>query len=179
MSGPYQTPPVGRVGVPDFGPGQPNEVRVFHGGAMVVIAATGDPAFLVPTLLRPQAGTVDVVVHGVPGRFSTRMDGEIDIPPDVVADLLVRAGVPRGTPLRCLTCWAGENPLAGLSAGQRLATAWGGPVSAPDGLLQVTGGSLSIHVGDWDPDPVFGGQQFHVRQTPSGHGRGRLVPFAP
>src|SRR5947209_5560829 len=98
MSGPYHTPPAGRVGVSDFGMGTPNDVKVFHGGWMVVIAATVDPSFNVPNLIRPQAGIVDLVIHGVPGRFGITQQCETEVPPDVVAQLLDNAGIPRGAP---------------------------------------------------------------------------------
>jgi hypothetical protein len=183
MTGPYNTVPVRQVALLDFGPGQSNDWLVFHNGQMVVLGERGDPSFKVPNLIQPQVGIVDVVIHGVPGRFSTRMDGEVEIPPEVVAQLLDLAGIQRGTPLRCLTCWGAENPLTGQAAGQRLATQWNSPVSAPDGLVVITLGTIRIHVGDWHLDPVFGGQQFTVRPAvggqPSGYGQGGFVPFSP
>jgi hypothetical protein len=183
MGTPYNTPAVGRVGVLDFAPGQPNDVQVFHGGQLVVIAARGDASFNVPNLIRPQPGTVDVVIHGAPGRFGTTQECTIEVPADVVAQLLDNAGIPRRTPLRCITCHGGENPLIGPAAAQLLATARNSPVSAPDGFCVVAPNQIRIDLGDWNPDPVFGGQQFDVRPPgggqPGGQGQGRFVPFVP
>ena len=175
MGGPFNTPPIRQVGVGAFGPGQPNTVQVYHGGQMMVIAANGDPSFRVPQLIQPQAGTVDVVIHGKPGRFGTTADADVEIPADVVAQLLLARGVPGGTLLRCLTCHGGEKPLVGPAAAEQLAQVWNGPVSAPNGFCIVTANKIDIDVGDWEPDQVYGGQQFAVKQPR----QGRFIPFTP
>ena len=87
----------------------------------------------------------------------------LDVSTRVVAQLLDRAGIPSGTPLRCITCHGGENPLVGPAAAQLLTTARNSPAFAPDGFCVVTWNHIRIDLGDWSPDPVFGGQQFDVR----------------
>jgi hypothetical protein len=175
MGGRYHTPAQGQASASDFGPGQPHRVEVHHGGQAVVIAVAGDLSFAVPQLIQPQAGAVDVVIHGVSGRFATSASGEIEVPTKVVAVLLENAGVPRGTPLRCLTCHGGERPLAGPPAAELLAQDWGGPVSAADGFLKVEQGKTTVHLGEWDPDPIFGGETFTITHP----GQGTFVRFGP
>jgi len=151
---------------------------------MVVIAEKGDPAFIVPHLIQPQGGTVDLVIHGVPGRFGTTEECDTEIPSAVLVQLLSQAGIPFGTPLRCITCHGGENPAPGIGqpAGQLLATVWNGPVNAPNGFCRVTRNMLRIDLGSWIP-AVGGGQQFDVFHNPLGQpigqGQGRFVPFTP
>jgi hypothetical protein len=175
MGGPFNMPPINQVGVADFGPGQSNDVQVHHGGQMIVIAANGDGAFRVPQLIQPQPGTVDIVIHGKPGRFGTTPDADIEIPAPVVAQLLVNHGVAFSTPLRCITCHGGESPSVGPTAAERLAQAWNGSVLAPDGFCIVTVNTITIDRGDWEPDPIFGGQQFDPKQP----GQGTFAQFTP
>jgi len=142
---------------------------------MIVIAANGDRAFQVPQLIQPPTGIVDVVIHGKPGRFGTTADADVEIPASVVAQLLLVHGVPPRSPLRCIACHGGENPLVGPTAVKQLAQAWNGPVSSPNGYCIVTHNNITIDVGDWEPDLVFGGQQFDVTQP----GQGTFIPFTP
>jgi hypothetical protein len=151
---------------------------------MIVLAENGDAAFVVPNLIQPRAGMVDVVIHGVPGRFGTTEECDTEIPAAVVAQLLINEGIPLGTPLRCITCHGGENPdpAVGPAAAQLLATVWNGPVEAPNGFCIVTRNSIRIDLGDWIP-AVSGGQQFDVfhdsQGQPIGQGQGTFVPFRP
>jgi hypothetical protein len=185
MGGLFNTPAVSQLAASDFGPGQPNDVQVHHGGQMVVIAHNGDAAFKVPKLISPPASAVAVIIHGKPGRFGIDADCEAEIPAAVVAQLLEDAGIQRGTPLRCITCHGGEKPdpaIGVVSAAQQMATAWNGPVSAPNGFCRVTVGTIRIDLGDFVPS-VGGGQQFEVfcdaQQNPIGEGQGSFVLFTP
>lgn len=185
LGDPFDTPPAARVVVADFGPGRPNRVEVHHAGRMIVIAATNDSSFRVPGLIAPSIDSVDVVIHGKPGRFGTMAEGDTEIPVEVVARLLEDHGIPRGMPLRCISCHAGEVPLVGPPAARQLAVEWNGPVLAPDGFVLVMRSLIRIDVGDWSPDPVAGGQQFEVHPpgTPGypigGQGRGLFRLFTP
>jgi hypothetical protein len=141
-----------------------------------VISEAGDPSFAVPKLVQPQSGTVDVVIHGVPGRFATTAGGQTEIPVHVVKKLLENAGVKPGTRLRFLTCHGGETPLKGSSAAEQFAQAWNGDVSAPNGFLKVeAGGRLRVHLGEWDADPVQGGEIFTITNPD----KGSFSPFGP
>ncbi len=65
--------------------------------------------------------------------------------------------------------------MVGPSAAKQLAQAWSGPVSAPNGYCIVSHNNIIIDVGDWEPDLVFGGQQFNVTQP----GQGIFTLFTP
>ena len=185
LGDPFDTPPNSRVTVSDFGPGRSNRVEVHHGGRTIVIAAENDASFRVPQLISPSADSVDVVIHGRPGRFGTTAEADVEVPIDVLVRLLQDAGVPQGTPLRCISCHAGEVPSAGPSAAEQLAVEWHGSVLAPDGFVLVMKNAIRIDVGDWSPDPVAGDQQFEVHppNTPGypngGQGRGLFHLFTP
>jgi hypothetical protein len=185
LGDPFDTPATTQAAVADFGPGRPNRVEVHHGGRMVVIAEAGDSSFSVPRLIAPQLGAVDVVIHGKPGRFGTSPEANVEVPPAVVAQLLEDHGIARGAPLRCVTCHGGEAPAVGPPATQRLATEWNGPVQGANGLVVVRTNNIRVDVGDWSPEPIFGGQQFDVYPpaTPGypngGQGQGTFLPFTP
>ena len=175
MGGAHSVPPTGRVGVADFGPMKGLRVEVHNGGGTVVIAEAGDPAFAVSAMVKPRTGTVDVVIHGVPGRFATTASGETEIPLDVLKNLLENNGVSPGSPLRLITCHGGESPLGGASAAEQFASVWGGAVSAPNGFLKVeSSGQMRIHVGEWDPH-IGGGQVFTI----TGFDAGTFIQFKP
>jgi len=185
MGGPFNTPAVSQVTASDFGPGQPNDVQVHHGGQMDVIAQNGDGAFKVPNLISPPADAIDVIIHGKPGRFGIDAECEAEIPAPVVAQLLEDAGIQRGTPLRCITCHAGEKPdpaIGVVSAAQQLATTWNGTVYAPNGFCRVTLGNIRIDLGDFVPS-VGAGQQFEVfcdaQHNPIGEGKGSSFLLTP
>jgi hypothetical protein len=176
MGGQYSVPPTGQIGVSDFGPTKRFRVEVHHAGGTVVISEAGDAAFAVPGLIQPLPGTVDVVSHGVPGRLATTARGETEIPMQVVKQLLENAGISPGTRLRFIICHGGESPLGGVSAAERFAKAWNGEVSAANGFLKVEAmGRLRIHLGDWNPDPIHGGQTFTI----TGVDQGTFVTFVP
>jgi hypothetical protein len=107
--------------------------------------------------VQPLPDALDIVIHGLPGRFIDRLSGHLEIPVSVVVQLLDATGVPRGTPLRLLTCHAGEVPMTGLAVAQQLATVWGSDVEGPNGLLRIGRGHMRIDLVDWYPDPVTGG----------------------
>jgi hypothetical protein len=141
-----------------------------------VIGDHTDAAFQkVHALINPGAGAVDVVIHGLPGRFIERLDGCREVPAPVVAELLESAGVARGTPLRLLTCHAAEPPLHGGTAAGVLVAEWGGPVTGPDGLLRVGQGRMRVDLVEWDPDPVLGGMSPQV----VGQGQGSWITLRP
>jgi hypothetical protein len=164
------------MGVADFGLTSQFRVVVQNSGKTVAIGDHTDAAFRnTPTLITPGAAAVDVVIHGLPGRFIEKLGGSREIPVSVLAQLLESAGLQRGTPLRLLTCHAGEAPLKGEPAAQQLATEWGGPVTAPNGLLRIGTGQLRIDLVDWDPDPVLGGMSPSV----IGQGQGTWISYTP
>jgi hypothetical protein len=101
----------------------------------------------------------------------------VEIPASVLVELLEQHGIPRGTPLRLLTCYATETPKSpNKSAAQQLFDVWGGPVQGPNGyLLAWPDGSTRIDLIDWDRDPVSGGMQ----GTLSGKGQGQFLPVLP
>lgn len=164
MGGPFHEVPYPQLGVTDFGPAGPFHVSVDNGGRTIAIGDPADAAFhTVHTLIPPRPDAVDVVIHGLPGRFIEKLGGSREIPAAVVAELLESAGVQRGTPLRLLTCHAAEAPASGAPIAQSLATAWGGPVSGPDGLLHIGKGYLRVDLVEWEADPVSGGMLPQVR----------------
>jgi hypothetical protein len=175
MGGPFSEAPYPQLQVQDFGPGKQYRVAVQHGGRTVVIGDHADAGFQKTHLLvQPGPDEVDVVIHGLPGRFIEKLGGSYEIPPAVVALLIESAGVPRGTPLRLLTCHAGEAPLNGATAAQQLATEWGSPVSGADGLLRIRYNWIAIDLVDWTPDPLGG-----MTPNVTGTGQGRWHPHTP
>ena len=140
-------------------PGKAYRVEVHNNGATVAI---GDPADLgfqkVPALLQPLPGVVDVVIHGLPGRFMEKVHGSYQIEAPIVAQLLVDAGIVTGTPLRLITCHSAEAPLHGEPVAQRLASVWGGPVLGATGAVLVGNNQIRINLVEWAPDPVGGMQ---------------------
>jgi hypothetical protein len=125
-----------------------------------------------PARISPLPGMVDVHIHGVPGRFLTALGAEIEIPVEVVAELLEVSGqITRGAPLRLLTGHGGEPCARGRVAAQLLATEWTGSVLAPNGLFHAhADGRITIDLVEWSsaiaPDVA----------TPGG---GLFVPFHP
>jgi hypothetical protein len=157
MGGPYNEPPYPQLQATDFGPLNQYRVAVENGGKTIAIGDHTDAGFQkTHTLVLPGADAVDVVIHGLPGRFIEKLGGSWEIPAALVALFLESTGIPRGTPLRLLTCHAGETPVAGLAAARQLAKEWGGPVQAPNGLLRISSQRLEIDLVDWDPDPLGG-----------------------
>ena len=145
LGGPFDEPPYSRLQFVDFGPGRLCEVAVHHSGRTVVLGDPMDYGFQkTHTLITPESDAVDVVTHGLPGRFIEKLGGNREIPATLVSQLLVGAGVPGGTPLRLLTCHAGELPLQGAAAAQLLAEDWGGPVLGATGLLRIRRTGISI-----------------------------------
>src|SRR6202035_5062027 len=132
----------------DFGPGSQYQVVLQNGGRTAAVGDVADGAFQnVHTLVQPGADAIDVVIHGLPGRFIEKLGGNREVPVPVVAELLESAGIQRGTSPRLLTCHAAEAPFVGAATAQRLATEWGGPVSGPNGLLRIFGkGRMRIDV---------------------------------
>jgi hypothetical protein len=175
MGGPFSEAPYPPLQTQDFGPGKQYRVVVWHGGRTVVIGDHADQAlWATPALLQPGPDAVDVVIHGLPGRFIEKLGGSREIPAAVVAQLIEAAGVPRGTPLRLVTCHAAEAPASGPTAAQQLATAWGGPVTGPNGLLRIRPGRVGIDLVDWDPDPSGG-----MTPNVTGLGQGSWIPHNP
>jgi hypothetical protein len=141
----------------------------------MVIGDHTDPALRVtPALVQPSPHVADLVIHGLPGRFIEKLGGSHEIPAAVVVQLIAAAGVPRGTPLRLITCHAAEAPASGPTAAQQLATAWGGPVAGPNGLLRIRPGGMGIDLVDWDPDPSGG-----MTPNVTGPGQGTWIPHTP
>src|SRR5436190_24335656 len=115
MGGPFHESPYTPLGRHDFGPTSPYRVAVHNAGMTVAIGDHTDTSFrLVPTWVQPVRDVVDVVVHGLPGRFIERLNGNREIPALVVAELVEVVGVLRGTPSRLLTCHAAELLLSGM-----------------------------------------------------------------
>jgi hypothetical protein len=176
VGGRFDEVPYPTLALQDFAPGGLLRVTTYHAGRTVVIGDQSDAGLqLAPALVMPGARVIDVIMHGLPGRFIDRLGGRREVPASVVVALLLSVGAPRGAPLRLLTCHAAEAPLHGPAAAQALSTEWGGPVQAPDGLLVIRAGQLEVHVVEWDQDPVTGGM------APSiiGHGQGNWVTSWP
>jgi hypothetical protein len=172
MPGRFDEAPYPALAVQDFGPGGLLRATTHHAGQAVVIGDHSDAGLQqAPALVVPGATEIDVIMHGLPGRFIDRLGGSQEVPASVVVALLLSAGIPRGAPLRLLICHAAELPLHGPTAAQPLATEWGGPVRGPDGLLVIRAGQLEVHVVEWDHDPVTGG----MVPTIVGHGQGNWV----
>lgn len=177
MGGPYAEAPYPALAAVDFGPGSSYQVLLRNGGRTVVIGDVSDSALqYTPGLIQPGPREIDVVVHGLSGRFIERLAGVREIPAAVVAELIERAGIARGTPLRLLACHAAEAPLNGPTTARLLATEWRGLVSAPNGLLRIFGrGRMRIDLVDWtagpggmeiDPNTIRVGQGAFVSHTP-------------
>ena len=160
----------------DFGPIEPFRVELRNMGRTVVIGDYSDLGFqLTPTYVLPGPDAVDVVIHGLPGRFIERLGGSREIPVLLAARLIESVGIVRGTPLRLLTCHAAESPLNGLPAAQMLATEWGGQIEGPDGILIIyRGGRMRIDLVDWADDALGGMMPDIVLQ-----GRGAWVSHSP
>jgi hypothetical protein len=142
---------------------------------MVVIGDPTDQALqLAPSLIAPDPGAVDVVIHGLPGRFIDAVTGTMEVPVRVVVELLDAAGIPRGTLLRLITCHGGEAPLVGPAVAELLAQEWGAPTAAANGLLRVFHGSFQIDLVEWNPDPVGG-----MVPVVTGAGQGMWIGFQP
>jgi hypothetical protein len=157
MGVPFAEPPYPQLRAQDFGPGKQYRVEVHNGGRTIVIGDPPDPGFQ-KTHTMVQPGTeVDVVIHGLPGRFIEKLGGSYEIPAAVVAELIeLQGGVPRGTPLRLLTCHAGEAPASGPPSAQQLASVWGGTVLGADGILRIRHSGIGIDRVDWDVHPMGG-----------------------
>ena len=70
MSGPFNEAPYPPLQAQDFGPGKQFRVEVHNGGRTIVIGDYQDLGFQkTPTYVLPTPGTIDVVIHGLPGRF--------------------------------------------------------------------------------------------------------------
>ena len=160
----------------DFSPFEPFRVELRNMGRTVVIGDYSDLGFqLTPTYVLPGPDAVDVVIHGLPGRFIERLGGSREIPVLLAARLIESVGIVRGTPLRLLTCHAAESPLNGLPAAQMLATEWGGQIEGPDGILIIyRGGRMRIDLVDWADDALGGMMPDIVLQ-----GRGAWVSHSP
>jgi len=175
MGGPFNEVPYSHLQTTDFGSGKQYRVDVQNGGRTVVIGDHTDAAFSkTHALVQPGLDAVDVVIHGLPGRFIEKLGGNLEIPASVVAVLLDSAGITQGTSLRLLTCHAGEAPLTGPTAAQLLATAWGGSVLGANGLLRIRPTGIEIDLVNWDPHPMGGmtpnvtgaGQGIWIRHDP-------------
>jgi hypothetical protein len=175
MGGPFCEAPYPQLQVQDFGPGMPYRVDVQHGGKTIVIGDPTDWALQkMHLLVRPGPDAVDVVIHGLPGRFIEKLGGSHEIPASVVARLLEAAGARRGTPLRLLACHAGEAPAGGATAAGQLAAAWRGPVMGANGLLRIRQGGIEIDLVDWNPDPSGG-----LTPNVTGVGQGSWIEHNP
>jgi hypothetical protein len=171
----FSDAPYPQLRVQDFGAGKQCRVEAHHGGRTVVIGDHSDPGFQkTHRLVQPGPDAVDVVIHGLPGRFIDKLGGAQEIPAPVVAQLLGAAGIPRGTPLRLIACHAGESPLNGPAAARLLAREWGGSVLAGNGLMRIQKGGIGIDLVEWDPDPVGG-----MTPTVTGAGEGGWVLYTP
>jgi hypothetical protein len=169
MGGPFHDAPFPPLQAQDFGPGKPYRVEARNGGRTIVIGDPTDAGFQnTATYVRPGPQAIDVVIHGLPGRFIEKLAGGLEIPVPLVAELIESVGVPRGTPLRLLTCHAAEAPLLGPSAAQMLATEWAGPVEGPNGMLRISGRGMRVDLVDWVADPGGGLMPDNVRQGAGG-----------
>jgi hypothetical protein len=101
MGGPFSEPPYATLSAADFGPTSQYQVAVHHGGRTVALGDFTDASLQgVPTLVQPGTNAVDVVIHGLPGRFIEKPGGSREIPVSVVVELLEGAGIQRGTALQ-------------------------------------------------------------------------------
>ncbi len=158
MGGPFNEAPYPQLQFKDFGPRKQWRIELQNSGRTVVIGDHTDLGFQrTHTYVQPAPDALDIVIHGLPGRFIDALGGRLEISVPVVIELLDSVGVPRGTPLRLLTCHAGEAPMTGLAVAQQLSTAWGGPVNGPNGLLRIGRGQMRIDLVEWYHDPITGG----------------------
>jgi hypothetical protein len=175
MGGLFSEPPYPPLQTQDFGPAKQYLVAIHNGGRTIVIGDPTDAGFQkTHTLVQHSAFAVDVVIHGLPGRFIEKLGGSREIPVAVVAWLLESAGVTRGTPLRLLTCHAAEAPLSGAATAQQLATEWNGSVQGANGLLRIRPNQIEIDLVDWSSDPL-GGMIPNVTAV----GQGSWIPYNP
>jgi hypothetical protein len=176
MGGRFDEPAYPSLQDQDFGPDKPFRVELQNQGRTVAIGDHTDLGFrITPAYVSPGPNAIDVVIHGLPGRFIERLGGIREIPVPLTARLIESAGILRGTPLRLLTCHAAEMPLNGPTVARMLATEWGGPVEGPDGMLIIyRGGRMRIDLVDWAIDALGGMMPDVVRQ-----GLGSWVPHSP
>ncbi len=175
MGGPFDEPPYPTLQARDFGPGKQFRVEIHNGGRTIVIGDFNDAGFqLTPSYIQPGPDAIDVVIHGLPGRFIEMLAGHHEIPVPLAALLIESAGVQRGTPLRLLSCHAGETPANGEPAAERLAQEWGGSVEGPDGMLRIYPGRMRLDRVDWVPAAGGGMMPDNPQQ-----GRGQWVIFTP
>src|SRR3954469_7989438 len=105
MGGPFHEGPYPQLPLADFGPGRQYRVDVQNGGRTIVVGDPNDSGLQkTSTLVQPGPHAVDIVIHGLPGRFVESLAGTHEITAALLAQLLDAAGVPRGTPLRLITC---------------------------------------------------------------------------
>jgi hypothetical protein len=176
-NGQYWVSPRQQLSVFDFGPNSQYQVRIYNNGGTIAIGDKSDRDLRNTSLwVKPQPDVVDVVIHGMPGAFVEAYDGALEIPASVIAELLEKQGIPRGTPLRLLTCYATEAPKApGQSIAKQLFDIWGGPVQGPNGLLHAwPNGDIRIDLIDWGPG-IGGGME----GTLIGTGQGQFLPAVP
>jgi hypothetical protein len=175
MGGLFHEPAYPQLQATDFGPGKQYRVATHNGGRTVVIGDHSDAGFqLTPNYVQPGPDAVDVVIHGLPGRLIERLAGHYEIPIPLVAQLIEAIAIPRGTPLRLLTCHAAEAPLQGSTTAQLLATEWGGPVEGPNGLLRILPGRMRVDLVEWVAAPSGGMMPDNIRQ-----GQGTWMPHSP
>jgi hypothetical protein len=172
MGGPFHEPAYPALSMQDFGTGSQYRAATYKGNRTVVIGAIKDPMLAqIPNRVQPAGTVVDVAIHGLPGRFIEAIsDPQYEIPASVIVELLQSLGIPRGAPLRLLTCHAAEPPMRGPTAARMLAAEWGGPITAPNGILRVlSNGSLRVDLVDWETDPLNPGRM-RVDAVQPGHG---------
>jgi hypothetical protein len=175
MGGPFHEPLYPQLQATDFGLGKQYRVETWNGGRTVVIGDYTDAGFQnTPAYIQPGPDAVDVVIHGLPGRFIEKLAGSCEIPIPLVAQLIESTGIARRTPLRLLTCHAGEAPLQGSTTAQLLATEWDGSVEAPNGLLRISPGRMRVDLVEWVAAPGGGMMPDNVRQ-----GQGAWIPHTP
>jgi hypothetical protein len=174
MGGLFHDAPYTKLDFNAFGPVQQYRVEVRNAGKTIVIGDHTDVGFqLTSTLVQPGPDAVDVVIHGLPGRFVVKLGGGHEIPVPIVAQLLESVGIKRGVELRLLKCHATEAPLNGSTVAQLLATEWKGIVTGPNGLLRIQKGPMRIDLVDWEPDPVLGGMSPNV----TGQSQGNWISY--
>jgi hypothetical protein len=175
LGGPFHDAPYPALSPADFASGTRYQVTLRNGARSVLIGDVNDAAIQhAASMIQPGPGAVDVIIHGLPGRFIEKFGGSREIPPDLVETLLQSVGIQPGTPLRLLTCHAAELPLVGPTAAQQLANRWGGIVSGPNGLLHIYRGWMRIDLVDWIADPIFGGMM--IDPSTIRVGAGTFVP---
>lgn len=175
MGQPFDEPPYPPLTARDFGPGKAYRVEYQNAGQTIAIGEPSDHAFQTAHRhLQPAAGIIDVVLHGLPGRFIESLAGTRQIAPAVIAELLNAAGIAKGTPLRLVTCHAAEAPRHGQPVALQLAHEWGGLVMGASGQLVLTKAGPRIDLVEWEPDPAGG-----MRPDPVGVNQGAWVWHRP